>query len=120
MDQCPYPPTVASSLVPTRSAPWEDALLAQAERDLVAGRHEAALQRAWSVLGRLPDQPQALALLGRVALHREQPDAALEPLRRAARLRPRPDARIWLALCLHLTGRRDEALREVEAAAASL
>ena len=111
---------MASDSVPTRSASWEDTLLAWAELDLLAGRHEAALQRAWSVLGRLPDQPQALALLGRVALHRGQPDAALEPLRRAARLRPQPDARIWLALCLHRIGQRDEALREVQAAVATL
>ena len=106
--------------VRARPAPLPGELLDRGEGDLLAGRHEAALQRAWGVLAGTPDHPRALALLGRVALHREQPDCALEPLRRAVELEPRLDLRIWLSLCLHQLGRREDALREVEAAVATM
>ena len=58
MDQCLCPPA--------SRAPSDDGLLDRADADLAADRHEAALQRVWSVLARWPDHPRALALLGRV------------------------------------------------------
>ncbi len=112
MDQCLCPPA--------SRAPSDDGLLDRADADLAAGRHEAALQRVWSVLARWPDHPRALALLGRVALHRDQPDAALEPLRRAVALEPRLDVRIWLALCLDGIGRRRDALLQIGEAVAAM
>ncbi len=112
MTQCPSPPEARRL--------QDDGQLDHADRDLAAGRHEAALQLGWSVLGRRPDHPRALALLGRVALHRGQPDVALEPLRRAVELEPRLDVRIWLALSLDGVGRRRDALLQIEEAVASM
>ena len=106
------------SPVPCRSP--DDGELDRADADLAADRHGAALQRGRTVLARWPDHPRALALLGRVALHRDQPDAALEPLRRAVALEPRLDVRIWLALSLDGVGRRREALLQIEEAVASM
>ena len=111
MDQCLCPPAPSGP---------DDGELDRADRDLAAGRDEAALRRGWSVLARRPDQARALALLGRVALHREQPEAALEPLRRAVALEPRLDARIWLALCLDGVGRRGDALLQIGEAVAAM
>ena len=88
--------------------------------DLAAGRHDAALLHIRSVLARLPDQPRGLTLLGQVALHRGQPAEALAPLQQAVALEPRLETRIWLSLCLEALGRREDALRQIEAAVATM
>ena len=94
--------------------------LALATADLDRGLLQSALERVSAVVRQNPDDPQALALAGKIAIFMRQPASGLAALQRAVALQPQSDARIWLSLCLEQLDRPDEALEQLDAAIACL
>jgi len=83
---------------------------ARAYRAFAAGNHAEAAEQAKRILGRSPQDPAALTLVGRLAIAAGEPDVALPIFERLLEKHPRMAA-LWLDLSLALRdlGRHERA-----------
>ena len=80
------------------------------------GHFPDAERLARNVLGRIPQHPTALHLLGCALLLQGHPRQAVTPLERAARASQDPTIETQLAIALRQTGRTDDALARLQRA----
>jgi tetratricopeptide (TPR) repeat protein len=115
-------PKDADRLLATVLRSWPDfgpALALRAEDALDRGRLRQALPDAERATRVSPNEARGYFVRGRIALERENTEAAIRDLRKAVELSQEKDGRSlhWLAAALAQAGRKDQALQVQEKAA---
>ena len=95
---------------PHQGASEIEAELQWASAAIDRGQPHDAERLARNVLGRIPQHPSALHLLGCALLLQGHPRQAVAPLERAARASQDPTIETQLAIALRQSGRMDDAL----------
>jgi Flp pilus assembly protein TadD len=102
--------TSGNSNAPGRAESETDRTLQWATAAINQGRGEDAERLAREVLGRIPQHPAALHLLGCALLLQGRPGQAVVPLEKAVRALQDPAIETRLAVALRLIGRTEDAL----------